>query len=64
MSSCITPCGTYVIASGQDGAVYMWNADNGALVHVYDKPLGDVDSSFVVNRFEFCGRKWKIIGHV
>jgi hypothetical protein len=32
VSSCITPCGTYVIASGQDGGVYMWNADNGDLV--------------------------------
>jgi jouberin len=29
VSSCITPCGTYVISSSQDGAVYVWNADNG-----------------------------------
>ena len=42
-----------MIASGQDGAVYMWNADNGALEHVYDKPLGPVmvdNSPVVVNR--------------
>ena len=32
VSSCITPCGTYVISSSQDGAVYVWNADNGAQV--------------------------------
>ena len=32
VSSFITPCGTYVISSSQDGAVYVWNADNGAQV--------------------------------
>ena len=32
VSSCITPCGTYVISSSQDGAVYVWNADNGQQV--------------------------------
>jgi len=43
-----------VIASGQDGAVYIWNADNGTLVHVYEKPLGSfpADSTPVVNRYE------------
>ena len=34
VSSCITPCGTYVISSSQDGAVYVWNADNGVQVLV------------------------------
>lgn len=54
VSSCISPCGTFVIASGQDGAVYIWNADNGTLVHVYEKPLGSfpADSTPVVNRYE------------
>ena len=33
VSSCITPCGTYVISSSQDGAVYVWNADNGQQVN-------------------------------
>ena len=32
VSSCITPCGTYVISSSEDGAVYVWNADNGVQV--------------------------------
>ena len=58
MSSCITPCGSYVIASGQDGAVYIWNADNGALIHVYEKPLGNVDCSVVVNRFDVLALDW------
>lgn len=35
VSSCITPCGTYAISSSQDGAVYVWNADNGAQVSFY-----------------------------
>ena len=52
-----------MIASGQDGAVYMWNADNGALEHVYDKPLGPVmvdNSPVVVNRLLLgCGSSIK-----
>ncbi len=37
VSSCITPCGTFVISSSQDGAVYVWNADNGVQVKKYFK---------------------------
>lgn len=37
VNSCITPCGTYVISSSQDGAVYVWNADTGQQVHIPKK---------------------------
>ena len=37
VNSCITPCGTYVISSSQDGAVYVWNADTGQQVHISKK---------------------------
>ena len=37
VNSCITPCGTYVISSSQDGAVYVWNADTGQQVNQKNK---------------------------
>ena len=43
VNSCITPCGTYVISSSQDGAVYVWNADTGQQVTYVPKPKKNVN---------------------
>ena len=47
VNSCITPCGTYVISSSQDGAVYVWNADTGQQVTYVPKPKKNVNKQLL-----------------